>query len=84
MTCHCCEDKRARVRFLRFIKSDRPTPMAPSCRGRIRTAAAPLLSLSIRATRDGSDTDRGLLTSIDHDMNNEWIHGLNNACINVE
>lgn len=31
-----------------------------------------------------SDTDRGLLTSIDHDMNNEWIHSLNNACINAQ
>lgn len=44
--------------------------------------AWPPLSLSAIATC--SDTDRGLLTSIDHDMNNEWIHRLNNACINVE
>lgn len=44
--------------------------------------AWPPLSLSAIATC--SDTDRGLLTSIDHDMNNEWIHRLNNAYINVE
>lgn len=41
----------------------------PTCISLKRNAA-----LSLSAVATCSDTDRGLLTSIDHDMNNEWIH----------
>lgn len=55
---HACA--RVCVEFLRFVKSDRHLRVSQA---HDRTTAS--------AFTFCPDTDRGLLTSIDHDMNNE-------------